>query len=120
MGTNYYHRTNICSCCGRYDETHIGKDSFGWQFSFQGLVDEEMKPVVSTYKEWKDRLLSGRIFDEYGREIGYQDFLDLVERSQSDKLNHYDYCVEHHPTVIAQCTEWKDNEGYSFTSTNFS
>jgi len=46
MGTNYYHRTNICEKCGRFDETHIGKSSWGWTFSFHGPNG------VSSYANW--------------------------------------------------------------------
>ncbi len=43
MGINYYHRTNICKECGRYDERHIGKSSHGWQFSFHGYNFSEFQ-----------------------------------------------------------------------------
>ena len=47
MGTNYYHRTNICPHCNRYDERHIGKSSVGWHFNFRGY-DE-----IKTFEDWK-------------------------------------------------------------------
>lgn len=30
MGTNYYAIKNLCECCNRSDEEHIGKSSAGW------------------------------------------------------------------------------------------
>ena len=76
MGTNYYHRTNICKCCDRYDEKHIGKNSMGWQFSFQGYKDDE-SPNIESFKHWKKVLQEGKIFDEYDKEISVNEFISL-------------------------------------------
>ena len=78
MGTNYYHRTNICEHCDRYDENHIGKSSGGWVFSFHGeRNDVEWNflggGVIVSLDDWKARLKGGKIFDEYGDEISVED-----------------------------------------------
>ncbi len=74
MGTNYYHRYNICSECRRYDKRHIGKSSAGWQFSFKGWKDSEGRPAIKSWQDWKYILKTfkdGQIFDEYGKEWSY-------------------------------------------------
>ena len=116
MGTNYYHRTNICECCNRYDEKHIGKSSAGWQFSFQGYVNDI--PRIESFEDWKRELLTeGKIFDEYSREISFENFVKLVEGKQSQSKNHYDYCKKEGYNMD---NDWKDKEGYSFTKAEFS
>jgi hypothetical protein len=120
MGTNYYHRTNICECCNRYDETHIGKSSGGWTFSFQGFKkayeDDETEEVLS-YADWLNRLQSGgKIFDEYGDEVSLDEFMALVEMKKGEKRNHTIYCRTHHPGL----DNWLDADGHSFSAGEFS
>ena len=120
MGTNYYHRTEICECCGRYNERHIGKSSAGWQFSFRGYKGSEQQPNITSWEEWKKELQThGKIFNEYGKEVSFEEFVNMVEGKQSidTNKNHYDYCKDH--GWLAQ-TDWKDPEGYSFGSSEFS
>lgn len=126
MGTNYYHRTNICAECGHYDERHIGKSSIGWQFSFRGYnidrddFDEEAKPIIASWQDWKEVLKEGKIFDEYGKEWSYDDFIAKVEKTKG-KQNHYDYLCDSPqygaPYLIDM---WKDAEGWDFSSMEFS
>ena len=94
MGTNYYLRYDLCNSCSRYNELHIGKNSFGWKFVFQ--VDEENELV--TYDRWVDFLKSevergSKIVDEYNKEISLEDFIGIVEEKQKDIKNkdHVDY-----------------------------
>lgn len=123
MGTNYYHRTNICSHCDRYDEYHIGKSSMGWTFSFHGEKETivEFNPlgkVVASFSDWKERLKKGKIFNEYGEEILLEEFLKLVESKRDSEHNHTEYCRIHHPDHAKQC--WLDDEGNSFSEGEFS
>ena len=133
MGTNYYYRTNICDCiggCGRYDEKHIGKNSAGWEFSFQGYYNfgDEDKPDIRSFEEWKKELQTGgKIFDEYDRETSYEEFIAFVEEMQTGKFNnrpnknHYDYCKSmQKERYYDMNNDWKDKEGYSFTTHDFS
>lgn len=126
MGTNYYHRTNICDGCNRFNELHIGKSSAGWQFSFQGCYNfgDEEKPDIRSFEDWKKRLQAGgKIFSEYKEEISFEDFVALVEGKQTGtynnrpNMNHYDHCKEEGYDMKH---DWKDNEGYSFTVSEFS
>ena len=124
MGTNYFHRTNICESCNRYKEVHIGKSSGGWEFSFQGYIDTEHLPRIKSFEDWKKELQTGnKIFDEYGREYSYEEFVKLVEDKKGGKfngkpnLNHFDSCTE---AGYNMERDWKDEQGHSFTSADFS
>ena len=121
MGTNYYLHYDICECCGRHNEKHIGKSSAGWQFSFRGYRSPEYQPPITSFEDWKKELqIEGKIFDEYGREISYEDFVALVEKKRSETYNQYDYCKEHSAWRNIDETDWKDDEGHPFSSTEFS
>lgn len=125
MGTNYYLRTNICECCDRYDEKHIGKKSVGWQFGFRSYRTEEIE--IETCENWLEVLLkavlidrTGKICNEYGAEVPFDSFVEMVKKSKDnlENKNHYDWCVEHE--CLNSYNQWKDAEGYSFTDSEFS
>lgn len=122
MGTNYYHRTDICECCNRYKEKHIGKNSMGWQFSFQGYMGYEENPKIQSFEDWKRELLAdGKIFDEYGKEFSLKEFVDLVESKKTAPNHHYDYCMKHSAVRgYDMSNDWKDDNGHAFTSSEFS
>lgn len=85
MGTNYYAREKICKCCGHAKkETHIGKSSAGWTFSFHS-TDE-----IRSFREWIDFLTQDdvKIFDEYEKETSLKDFIKLVNSKKNEKHNH--------------------------------
>ncbi len=112
MGTNYYHKRNICPECGRYDEAHIGKSSAGWQFSFRGYSE------LRSYKDWiKELERHGTIYDEYGRGMSLKEFKLMVNTKRKGQ-NHYDYCKIHHSNSMQD--QWKDSKGFSFQSNEFS
>ena len=54
MGTNYYHRTNICLHCIRYDENHIGKSSGGWTLYCDEVSFEDFVKLVESKKDEKN------------------------------------------------------------------
>lgn len=123
MSTNYYHRYSICECCNRYDEKHIGKYSMGWQFSFRAYQNLDASVLVGSWNDWKLVLTMGKIFDEYGNEISYDDFVAKVESSKG-KQNHYDY-VKNAPqyqeagmNFLQGC--YKDAENWDFSYEEFS
>jgi hypothetical protein len=72
MGTNYYARFNKCQECGRRDELHIGKQSWGWRFCFH-FIDFQFE----TGKDWLKFLesLDVDIYNEYDELIDYECFL---------------------------------------------
>ncbi len=78
MGTNYYIKDKECLACNRYEEIHLGKSSFGWKFSFH-LHEDLYKDVP----EMMEYLLGKKIFDEYGREISYKEFWEMVQNKQT-------------------------------------
>jgi len=109
MGTNYYIKTfreekNKCEHCGRADitpeeEIHIGKKSGGWKFIFN--------PRFKSWDEWKKFIWTWnlRIFDEYERNIPFDEFCEVVEKGQdgrvlgnpqSEFMDPKGYCISHH------------------------
>lgn len=108
MGTNYYHRKNICPKCGRYDEEHIGKSSCGWQFSFHGTNE------IRSYKDWMIELKKGEIFNEYDEKISLDELMKMIESKRGGK-NHYDECIGKYDMRNG----WKDEEGNSFSPEDF-
>lgn len=108
MGTNYYHTEDACPTCGKGDEVHIGKSSVGWAFHFNGTEE------VRSWQQWKEKLKSGIITNEYGDVVTLKDFIACVEDRQQHRsgtiLNHYAYTGG----------GWCDDEGYSFTDYEFS
>lgn len=87
MGTNYYLRYNICECCGRFDQYHIGKDSVGWKFLFH--IDENRKNV----NDWLENIRSSRykIYNEYDEEISYHDFLKIITNKIQNQSRIHEY-----------------------------
>lgn len=128
MGTNYYVATNHCECCDRYDEEyHIGKSSYGWAFSFHGYPAERLV----SWKQWKEFLKDKIIMDEYHERIDYDSFVDMIEtykapgyvNPQTGKKN------QQHNDVVKKDkyfygldpdSEWDDEDGYAFSSREFS
>lgn len=76
MGTNYYLRYNECQCCGRYDEVHIGKSSFGWRFAWHGYTEAPagLHPIKSV-ADWRDAIKKGTIYNEYGEKQDADTFI---------------------------------------------
>ena len=67
MSTNYYARYNICECCGRYDEMHIGS-------TYRAL---QTQTGIRTWEQWCNFLRKPniKVFDEYGRELEVNEFI---------------------------------------------
>ena len=124
MGTNYYVIKDKCECCKRSTrEYHIGKSSFGWAFSFQGYPWNKL----TSWKAWKEFLKDQTIEDEYGDPVSYEDFVKMVEsykapgfRSETGRVN-----LQHNDEAkkagwFNPSTDWDDEDGYSFTTREFS
>lgn len=105
MGTNYYARKNICKCCGRYNDEHIGKSAYGWKFTFHSTEN------IKSYREWVKELSKKDvlIFDEYGEQMPLDKFKEMVESKQTEKHEQTDYGSD----------TFKDYEGYCFSSSEF-
>lgn len=95
MGTNYYHIEKPCPTCGKGEEKHIGKSSMGWVFALHIIPEDDL----NTLNDWKSVLQTGRIVDEYGNEISYQEMLDCItNRSHPNGLlrrNDDEWCAGH-------------------------
>lgn len=126
MGTNYYVAKNHCDCCNRYDEEyHIGKSSGGWAFSFQGYPAERL----TSWKAWKEFLKNQTIMDEYGDRINYESFVVMIETYKSPNyvnengrknLQHNEVGKKDKYPWFNPDYDWDDDDGYSFTTREFS
>ena len=124
MGTNYYVVKNKCECCKRFDEEyHIGKSSVGWAFSFQGY---RWNKLIS-WSAWKEFLKYQYIMDEYGEEMKYKEFCGMVEIYKAPGFirdNGHTNLVHNIEArkdgYFDAAYDWDDEEGYSFTSKDFS
>lgn len=128
MGTNFYLRTNVCSHCDRYDETHICHSMTSWD-TVRRYDDASETWVVSvgSWKEWKALLLTGGglIFDEYGRFWLTVDFIAAVEATPADARRwQYDWMVRRDPRRVSDGPAidmtWLDADGFTFSGHGFS
>lgn len=126
MSTNYYFRVvegPLAACA----PLHIGKISGGWQFSFQGFLEEgglRALPAASwgsmsiqvqvprlmlrSFDDWMEFLSStpGVIVSEYDEEMSFADFERMVRlrgpkattSEEGALLNHFDYLKLHEET----------------------
>lgn len=126
MGTNYYVVKNECECCERYDEEyHIGKSSYGWAFTFQGYKAERL----TSWQAWKEFLKTQSIRDEYGERIPYAEFVEMIEVYKAPDFIYPDghKNLQHNtqgkldkrPWFNSEY-DWDDENGYAFTSREFS
>ena len=129
MGTNYYHRTAICECCGRYDEQHICKS----RTTFEGVVRYQDTPpywvvVVDSWQAWKSHIQAeGEVWDEYGEQWKVEDFIDAVEVTKPEnRRRQWEWMVRHRPEDVvdaplaADGKTWLDADGFSFYGGAFS
>lgn len=129
MGTNYYIAKNYCECCDRYDEEyHIGKASSGWAFTFRGYKAERLV----SWQAWKQFIKDKMIVDEYGERINPDWFVGLIEGFKSPgyvnpngrkNLSHNEEIKKPNSygmTWFNPEYDWDDDEGYSFSSREFS
>lgn len=135
MGTNYYWRHNICSCCGRYDEWHICKSlvSFEGRFGEPDWDDAARKflpapPTVASWRQWRDLIRSGgEVWDEYGKQVDVEEFISDVESTdRANRRRQYDWVVDHPDPFwdrkfgVVSRGEWLDEDGFSFYGGEFS
>lgn len=103
MDRLYYHVTNKCHCCNRYDQTLIGGESHAWKFSFHAT------DTIRSFADWKQALeKDGYVIDEDGTYYSATQFIAIVEATKDRKLTH---AIYDHTFV--------DSEGWDFTESNF-
>lgn len=89
MSTNFYVKTGkkekvICNygCEHLIDETlHIGKYSNGWKFCLHIIPEKN----INNLEDWKKILKSGKIYNEYHREIFYEEMIEIIVGDYQDK-----------------------------------
>lgn len=137
MGTNYSLRRNICTCCGRYDEIHVGKKSWGWSFGFRAYRHELLNvdhpewghepesplgfPVMSR-ADWRKVLTEtpGELWDEYGEQVQGDPVAWLDEWEPPDaKQIATEEANTHWPPYMTR-TGWRDPDGFRFDDREFS
>ena len=82
MGTNYYLRTGnkitkTCNCGFEHEldeELHIGKSSYGWKFVLHIIPERG----INELEDWEELFKTGKIFDEYDREITVEQMMDCI------------------------------------------
>lgn len=97
---------------------HIGKRSCGWVFHFQA----HNAPFLHSYKDYKEFLKEGYIYDEYDRLISYTDFIKAVEATREiepDGEKPWDFNNCPNSEKYQLCEEWM-NEGFMFSLGDFS
>ena len=120
MGTNYYFfrekmkENEFCD-----NGLHIGKNSWGWVFNFEGYPDKG----ITTVQDWRNLTKEGYIYNEYDEEISYEDFWKLVEETKEPMPDGKEKYVLTDPTqdpspIDLSIPMWKD-EGYGFTGWEF-
>lgn len=83
---NYYHHTNICSCCKRSDVEHIGKSSYGWSFSFHAT------DTIRDYDDWIAELEGeGEIRNEDYDVVSIEDFKKMIEDKKGGRNHASEY-----------------------------
>ena len=136
MGTNYVLRYNACEHCSRYDEAHIGKQSFGWSFLFRAYPHELLNPAqpewgyqpaspfgfpVLSRADWLRVLaeVRGDVFNEYGDEIETPvAWLSTIEPPDA-ALQRREDGMTTYPSYFDP-TGWRDAEGFRFEPREFS
>lgn len=137
MSTNYYFVPSPSNPLSIFGEIHIGKQSAGWVFSFQGynieggVVRAEVDRlsglsipvtipafVVKSAEDWKGIMLRnyGTIKNEYGEEVSQEDFWNnLISKPKYDGTQRV-HSKEHGDDPERN---WVDAEGYSFSGYEF-
>ena len=109
MGTNFY-VTEVCQRCGQNirnsRRVHIGKESAGWPFIFQGSI-------YTSWKDWKEALRESQIEDEYGTPYTLSQFANLIERLKKGSKNAGEELRK------KGWEGWIDPEGYVFSAHAF-
>lgn len=87
MGTNYYVHSEY------RDGWHLGKRSAGWPFLFHAQNNWDPRRFMESWLETLS-VPGARIEDEYGREIGFSDFMLMI----IDTYDKYEHQV--HPRSV--------------------
>lgn len=110
---NFYMKKE-CKCCGVIKETHLGKSSAGWSFSFKGDRDEGVKDFASWQARVEKLLADGyKLTDEGDSDIPLQDLLGSIMRKKS-------FGSQYTEPYDGDRRDWVDPDGNDFTDCEFS
>jgi len=125
MGTNYYVHYNICECCDRFDELHIGKSSSGLQAYPKDpwAPSEPVTPIgeILSWQDWRRFFaeVPHETWDEYGRRISDDEVIDWFEMlSPAARRRQFD-AVQPYPDGV-RVAYWLDPDGFTMCSQEFS
>lgn len=118
MGPNFDVRYNICKKCGNYEELHLGKASYGWEFCFQGHDSDIKIKSVKSWKTFIDRN-HGKIFDEYNRKKTWEEIIKWADITKDRKKHSIPDSVGFYRGDLME-QYYYDSEGYCFTDMDFS
>lgn len=105
MSTNYYVKTGrkervVCNygCVHEIDERlHIGKYSNGWKFCLHIIPEKN----INNLEDWKNVLKSGKIYNEYHREISYEEMIETIVGDYKDEgLNQIVVHDDYYKTIL--------------------
>ena len=133
MGTNYY-AGKYCKCCKQAtEEYHIGKNSFGWVFSFQALRGYDAPTPdldIRSVKQWEKVIADNDyvIRNEYKKVFTPEEFFTMVRETltgtygkDNDKPNQVNLWRSPGGYTYEPSDEgWLDEEGFSFCYRDFS
>lgn len=88
MGTNYYLTMDACPTCGRGEEIHIGKSSWGWCFLLH-VKGAEWESLPTDLDGWKALFMEPKnsIRDEYRKVISPKEMLEIITERGRDEKN---------------------------------
>lgn len=116
MGTNYYVLNKRINNMEDLDSgLHIGKNSCGWVFHFEARY----KPKLKTVQDYKSYLKEGYIYNEYGTELTYDEFWEVVESSK-ELFNGEPPYVLADPNYPHESPYGYEDEGFAFSEGDFS
>jgi len=80
MGTNYYlYQKPPCKYCKRdYEPLHIGKSSYGWNFSLHVIPESGINNLSDWIKLFKNK--NAIIKDEYGENISIKEMINIIKK----------------------------------------
>jgi hypothetical protein len=124
MGTNFYVRYNVCECCDRSDELHVGKSSSGLRAYRQPMWSlENVTPIgeIYSWQDWKRFFaeVPHETWDEYGRQITDSEVIDWFEGLSAERRRRQYDAVQEIPSGL-RASYWLDSEGFTMCSEDFS
>ncbi len=101
MWMNIYLEKNKCDCCNRSDLLHIGKSSYGREFTFKGYncldfdwTEKLWMESIMSYRDIKKSIKKCKVVNEEWEYITEKEFKELV-KSKKWLKKHNSYSNSH-------------------------